>query len=123
MVEEVKPDVLVLDLELAGMRGTKVLEQLRGRPASPKVLVLTAYTDGESLRAALDAGAAVVVVSRCPEGRVFPAYGYDGGGRRLRELGVILGGDLPGPKARIKLMVALGVTGEREALRRIFEED
>lgn len=57
MVEEVKPDVLVLDLELAGMRGTKVLEQLRGRPASPKVLVLTAYTDGESLRAALDAGA------------------------------------------------------------------
>ncbi|HET8643850.1 MAG TPA: asparaginase, partial [Vicinamibacteria bacterium] len=62
-----------------------------------------------ALRAALLAGLAVVTVSRCPEGRVFPAYGYEGGGRMLRDMGVILGGDLPGPKARIKLMVALGV--------------
>jgi L-asparaginase len=76
-----------------------------------------------ALRAALEAGVAVVLVSRCPEGRVFPAYGYEGGGRRLRELGVIMGGALPGPKARIKLMVALGVSTEREALRRMFEED
>jgi len=41
----------------------------------------------------------------------------------LRDLGVILGGDLPGPKARIKLMVALGVTREHEVLRRMFEQD
>jgi L-asparaginase len=75
------------------------------------------------LRAALLAGLAVVVVSRCPEGRVFPAYGYVGGGRMLRDMGVILGGHLPGPKARIKLMVALGVTRERDALRHIFEHD
>lgn len=76
-----------------------------------------------ALRAALLAGLAVVAVSRCPEGRVFPAYGYEGGGRMLRDMGVILGGHLPGQKARIKLMVALGVTRERDALRRIFEED
>jgi L-asparaginase len=76
-----------------------------------------------AVRAALAAGVAVVTVSRCPEGRVFPAYGYEGGGRMLRDLGVILGADLPGPKARIKLMVALGVTREREALRRMFEQD
>jgi L-asparaginase len=76
-----------------------------------------------ALRSALAAGLAVVAVSRCPEGRVFPAYGYDGGGRMLRDLGVILGGDLPGPKARIKLMVALGVSRERDALRRMFEQD
>jgi L-asparaginase len=76
-----------------------------------------------AVRAALASGVAVVTVSRCPEGRVFPAYGYEGGGRMLRDLGVILGADLPGPKARIKLMVALGVTREREALRRMFEQD
>jgi len=34
-----------------------VLAALRDRPAPPKVLVLTAYNDGESLRSALDAGA------------------------------------------------------------------
>ena len=57
LVEETRPDVVVLDLELAGMRGTRIIEMLRARPTSPKVLVLTAYNDGESLRAALDAGA------------------------------------------------------------------
>jgi L-asparaginase len=76
-----------------------------------------------AVRSALAAGLAVVAVSRCPEGRVFPAYGYEGGGRMLRDLGVILGGDLPGPKARIKLMVALGVSRERDVLRRMFEQD
>lgn len=75
-----------------------------------------------ALRAALARGVAVVVVSRCPEGRVYPAYGYEGGGRMLLDMGVILGGDLPGPKARIKLMVALGVTSDRDSLRRLFED-
>jgi L-asparaginase len=75
-----------------------------------------------ALRAALLAGLTVVTVSRCPEGRVFPAYGYEGGGRMLRDIGVILGGDLPGPKARIKLMVALGVSRDRDVLRRLFEQ-
>ncbi len=57
LVEQHKPDVVVLDLELVGMKGTQVLAALRARPESPKVLVLTAYTDGEALRSALDAGA------------------------------------------------------------------
>jgi L-asparaginase len=34
---------------------------------------------------------------------------------------VILGGDLGGPKARIKLMVALGLTSDPGALRRLLE--
>jgi len=74
------------------------------------------------IRAALAGRIPVVVVSRCGEGRVGPAYGYEGGGRMLQEMGLILGGDLPGPKARIKLMVALGVTTEPAELRRLFEE-
>jgi L-asparaginase len=72
------------------------------------------------LRAALRAGRPVVVVSRCPEGRVAPAYGYVGGGLRLQEMGAILAPDLPGPKARIKLMVALGHTAKLADLARIF---
>jgi len=57
LVDHLAPDVIVLDLELAGMKGVEVLAALRKRPTSPKVLVLTAYNDGESIRAALDAGA------------------------------------------------------------------
>ena len=57
LVDRLSPDVVVLDLELSGIKGTAVLTALRRRPTSPKVLILTAYNDGESIRAALDAGA------------------------------------------------------------------
>jgi L-asparaginase len=73
------------------------------------------------IRAALHARVPVVVVSRCGGGRVAPLYGFEGGGQRLAEMGAILGGDLGGPKARIKLMVALGMTADPATLRRIFE--
>jgi len=56
-VEQHKPDVVVLDLELTNIKGTEVIAALRERTAPPRVLVLTAYNDGESLRSALDAGA------------------------------------------------------------------
>jgi L-asparaginase len=73
------------------------------------------------LRAALAAHVPVVLVSRCAEGRVAPAYGYEGGGQMLRDLGIIFGQDLPGPKARIKLMVALGATSDVGRIREMFE--
>jgi L-asparaginase len=73
------------------------------------------------VRAALAERIPVVLVSRCPEGRVAPAYGYEGGGQMLQQIGVIPGGELPGPKARIKLMVALGATTEVAEIRKIFE--
>jgi len=57
LVDQHEPDVVVLDLQLGGMKGTHLLGALRQRPHPPKVLVLTAYTDGEALRSALDAGA------------------------------------------------------------------
>src|SRR6266511_3499006 len=57
LVEQHKPDVVVLDLELTSIKGTAVIAALRDRTTPPKVLVLTAYNDGESLRSALDAGA------------------------------------------------------------------
>jgi L-asparaginase len=75
------------------------------------------------IRAALAKRVPVVVVSRCAEGAVTPVYGYQGGGRMLRELGVILGPELPGQKARIRLMLALGVTSDLNTLRTLFEHD
>lgn len=65
----------------------------------------------------------VVIVSRCYEGRVLDSYGYHGGGKELRNLGVILGDNLPGQKARIKLMLALGITNDLAEIKKIFEGD
>lgn len=65
----------------------------------------------------------VVMVSRCPTGRVLDTYGYEGGGKHLRELGLILGGNLPGQKIRIKLMLALGLTKDLSKIKDIIEEN
>jgi L-asparaginase len=73
-----------------------------------------------ALADALGAGVPVVVASRCWTGRTVPIYGGPGGGVSLRDLGVIGAGDLPAHKARIALMVALGVDPDVEAVRRWF---
>lgn len=65
----------------------------------------------------------VVMVSRCPRGRVLDSYGYEGGGKGLRSLGIILGDNLSGPKARLKLMIILGVTRDLHMVRELFEKD
>lgn len=71
---------------------------------------------------ALSKGVPVVVVSRCYEGRVFESYGYEGGGMDLRRRGVIFGDNMPGQKARIKLMIALNHFKDNKEIRGIFEE-
>lgn len=63
----------------------------------------------------------VVLCSRCIGGRVLDTYAYEGGGRQLRKLGVVLGGHLPGQKARIKLMILLGLGMGTPGIKRAFE--
>lgn len=76
----------------------------------------------DSIVRAVDQNIPVVLVSRCPTGRVLDTYGYPGAGRILREKGVILGFNLPGQKARIKLIVALNHTSNYSDIRDIFEK-
>lgn len=76
-----------------------------------------------SINKAISKNIKIVLVSRCPSGRVSGSYGYDGGGKVLRELGVIFGTNLSGPKARIKLMLALGYKNDYEYIKSIFEDD
>ncbi|OOB77740.1 MAG: L-asparaginase [Epulopiscium sp. Nuni2H_MBin003] len=78
----------------------------------PKVL--------RGVKYALKKDVLVVVVSRCHAGRVFCSYGYEGGGKELMDLGVIMGGEMSGPKARIKLMLALGAQLSKEAINKLF---
>ena len=75
----------------------------------------------EGIKIAIKKGVAVVMVSRCFKGRVLDSYGYPGGGKELRNAGVIFGDSLPGQKARIKLMLALGMTTNIEQIESMFE--
>ncbi|WP_096200966.1 asparaginase [Bacillus sp. FJAT-45350] len=62
----------------------------------------------------------IVLVSRSYSGIVQDTYGYEGGGRKLKEMGVIFTNGLNGQKARLKLMTALETTTNLEELQEIF---
>jgi L-asparaginase len=68
------------------------------------------------------AGKPVVITSRTGRGRVGQTYGYDGGGRRLGELGAIFAGARRPSQARIDLMLALGAGLSGDALRAVFDD-
>ncbi|WP_319469528.1 asparaginase [uncultured Pseudodesulfovibrio sp.] len=75
-----------------------------------------------ALEECMESGIPVVLATRCIEGGVWPVYGYPGGGADLEDRGVILCGRLGGPKARVRLMCALGLTGDLEEIRDMFED-
>ncbi len=68
----------------------------------------------------IDHSLPIVLVSRCLQGRVLDTYGYPGGGRHLRQMGVIFAQYINGQKARIKLIVALGNTQKLDEIRQFF---
>jgi len=76
----------------------------------------------EGVKYARENGVIVVITSRCATGRVYDSYGYLGSGRDLKNIGCIFGGDLPGQKARIKLMLALGKTNDSQEIKDYFEK-
>lgn len=76
----------------------------------------------ESVQNAINNNIPVVLVSRCQTGKALDSYGYAGAGKDLTNRGVILGDNLSGQKARIKLMVALGITKDIKEIKDIFEK-
>jgi L-asparaginase len=110
-----------------GMDGSLVMRLLE---TGVKGLVVEGFGAGNvppgivpALEKAIGLKVPVVLTTRCPEGGVWPMYAYSGGGADLAKRGVILGGRLSGPKARILLMVALGATHSIQRLRKIFESN
>lgn len=58
LVQEITPDVLVLDMEMPGASGVEVARQLRAMKSPVRVLVLSAHNDAEYVRNLLSSGAA-----------------------------------------------------------------
>ncbi|BAB05343.1 asparaginase [Halalkalibacterium halodurans] len=90
-------------------------------------LVIEAFGQGNlppavvpSIKRLHQANIPVVLVSRSVSGIVQETYAYEGGGRHLKDLGVIFTNGLNGQKARLKLLVALELTTDRKKLQEIF---
>lgn len=69
---------------------------------------------------AREAGIPVVLATRVQAGRVATVYSYKGSAGEMLPSGIILAGELSGPKARLRLMAALGITEDNEQLQKYF---
>jgi L-asparaginase len=76
----------------------------------------------EGIKYALNKNIPIVLTSRCPAGETLDIYGYPGAGKWLKEAGVLFTDYLNGQKARIKLMLCLGITKDLEKLKDLIDE-
>ncbi|PHA03626.1 L-asparaginase [Bacillus pseudomycoides] len=74
-----------------------------------------------ALQRLIDKDIPVVLVSRCFNGIVQDVYSYEGGGKQLKNMGVIFTYGLNAQKARIKLLVGLEVTKEQAEIQAMFK--
>jgi DNA-binding NarL/FixJ family response regulator len=58
LIDELRPDVVLLDLQMPGMDGVAVLRAMRERGDAARVLVVTSFTQPEAVLPAMRAGAA-----------------------------------------------------------------
>ncbi|MBL0387785.1 asparaginase [Tumebacillus sp. ITR2] len=105
-------DLLVQCLLDNGAKGL-VIEALGAGNVPPGVV--------PGIKRALSMHIPVILVSRCYNGIVQDVYGYEGGGKHLRDLGVLFSNGLNGQKARIKLMTALRETDDVQELSKYFD--
>ncbi len=57
LCDELKPDVILLDMEMPGLKGVEVAQRLRSAESSIRVLALSAYDDKQYILELLESGA------------------------------------------------------------------
>ncbi|MEK3953298.1 L-asparaginase [Psychrobacillus psychrotolerans] len=105
-----EPDLLQASIDL-GYDGI-VLEGLGQGNVPPRLVSVIEET--------LNKGIPIVLVSRCFNGIAQDVYGYKGGGKGLKDAGVIFAQGLNGQKARLALLIALNHPDPLKAIEYIF---
>ncbi|MFN8530010.1 MAG: response regulator transcription factor [Anaerolineae bacterium] len=96
LAQTLRPDVLLMDLEMPKMDGLTALQQLMARCPEVRVLVFTAYDTDERIIGAVQAGAKGYLLKGAPRSELFQA---------IRVVGQ--GGSLLQPVIAMKLMQRL----------------
>jgi DNA-binding NarL/FixJ family response regulator len=73
LAERLKPDVILLDLEMPGVDGVAALERLRDAGSEARAVVFTAYDTDERILGALRAGAQGYLLKGASRAEIFDA--------------------------------------------------
>ncbi|MEU3301741.1 response regulator transcription factor [Streptomyces sp. NPDC006678] len=73
VVDEQRPDVVLMDIRMPGRDGLSTTRELLTRPASPRVLMLTTFDSDDLVLGALRAGALGFVLKDTPPARILDA--------------------------------------------------
>jgi DNA-binding NarL/FixJ family response regulator len=73
LYERLRPDVILLDLEMPEMDGVEVIKRLRATRPEVKIVVFTAFDTDERILSALQAGAKGYLLKGAPRSELFEA--------------------------------------------------
>jgi DNA-binding NarL/FixJ family response regulator len=102
--QRLRPDVILLDLEMPDLDGVEALRQIRTANPAARVIVFTAFDTDERIVAAIQAGASGYLLKGSPREELFRAV------RVVAE-----GGSLLHPVVATKLMNAVRAHSRRDA--------
>lgn len=73
MAAELRPDIVLMDLQMPGVDGVEGIRRVRSTPGGPPVLVLTTYDSDAQILRAIEAGAAGYLLKDAPREELFAA--------------------------------------------------
>jgi DNA-binding NarL/FixJ family response regulator len=104
MAEELRPDVLVLDMRMPDMHGVQVCRQLSQSTPEVRIVVLSSFADDEDVFGALSAGASSYILKDVAPDALVAAIRGVASGQTVLDNGVaqrVLDGTRPVPAAEV----------------------
>ncbi|NDU71812.1 response regulator [Actinomadura sp. DSM 109109] len=130
LAEELRPDVVLMDLRMPGGGGVEAIAELTRRGLPCRVLVLTTYDTDTDTIPAIEAGATGYLLKDAPRDELFDAVRAAAGGRTVLSPAIAArlvsrmrdprgGGSLSARELEVLRLVARG-TGNREIAAELF---
>lgn len=112
LTRDLKPDVVLLDLEMPGMDGVQALQRMRNLDPALRTIVFTAFDTDDRILAAVRAGAQGYLLKGAPREELFAAIRIVHGG-----------GSLLQPVVASKLLRNVSAAGAKQAMETLTSRE